>query len=68
MGDRKEADVRGESRMKHLIYILAIIGGMSVLCFVLFVVIGIVNLILEAKDKKDKMIERPGKYVLKKRR
>lgn len=54
--------------MKHLIYILAIIGGMSVLCFVLFVVIGIVNLILEMKDKNDKMIERPGKYVLKKRR
>lgn len=35
--------------MNTLIYILAVIGGLSVLCFVFFLIVGIVNSVSYAR-------------------
>ena len=56
--------------MKGLIYFLAVIGGLSVLAFVFFLIVGIVNSIRALTEKDDELIVRkkPNPYVLKKRR
>lgn len=40
--------------MNHLIYFLAIIGGLSVLGFVFFLIVGLVNSVSYLKDKGDR--------------
>lgn len=41
--------------MNTLIYILAVIGGLSVLCFVFFLILGVVNTVVyERQMRKEK--------------